>query len=306
MHDWSVAVFVRNEQARIAQCIDAISDELAGRNAAVTIVVNGTTDDTENEIRRATRGKTIPIRSYRIAFGDKANAWNAFIHRLRPAAATYFFVDGYAVVANGSLKLLSDALTNTDAIASTAIPTIGRSAAREAAYMRQHGGALQGSLHALRGTFVDQIAARAIRQPIGTYRVDGLVGAMALQQLAPELRIWDKSKIALVDQASWAVSEKSLFNIRDVKRHFNRLIQQARGRLQNSLIRDIVLSSGYESLPRFIDPAVVDWIGKDPASRRPKDLFGRLALQRMKNCVVPDESLLEPEPIDALTRQVPG
>jgi hypothetical protein len=145
MTDWSVAVFVRNEELTIARRIYAIIDELRGRDASITVLINGSSDGSVNQVRRIARGTSF-LQAYKIEFGDKANAWNAFIHRMRPSASCHFFVDGYAAVTKGSLELLSKTLTNTGAVAATGIPTVGTITPRTVAHMKQQGAGFQGSL----------------------------------------------------------------------------------------------------------------------------------------------------------------
>jgi hypothetical protein len=237
---------------------------------------------------------------FEIAFGDKANAWNHFIHRFRPPASVYFFVDAYAVVQPFAFDQLSKAIASSNGVnAATALPTTGRSAASLSRRIRETHG-LHGSLHALRRDFVDRICARKIRLPIGLYWGDGLIGAMAMFDLEPCRDVWTPSRIAVAEGATWKHRPLSLIRVSDLMRQLNRMVRQARGRMENVALKPIIREAGFEGLPAFSDSMLQAWIAQDPANRMPspyKDLFGYIAVRRVQEWSVPAKSVLEAYPV---------
>src|SRR5580704_17966687 len=94
--DWNLAVFCRNERWSIARCIDSIADASQQRRALITLIVNGSGDDSAEQALLAAERRGIAIAVWTIAHGDKANAINRFFPELREPARHYFFIDAYA------------------------------------------------------------------------------------------------------------------------------------------------------------------------------------------------------------------
>ena len=282
---WAAAVCARNEAQGIAACLHALALAGAARRLHVTVLLNGCTDNTGLMAERALRETGIPGRIYTIAQGDKANAFNQFVHRLRPAASTYFFIDGYAAVAPDSLDRLDTALAGrAEAAAAAAVPSSGRSASLLRQQMVAEPG-LHGSLFALRGSFVERIAALGLRLPVGLYRGDGLVGSMVLHDLDAMGGGWQPSRLVVEPAATWHAPVLQPWRPRDLRRHFNRLLQQGRGRLQGQALRAVLYPGGFQALPEYADEHTLRWIDAAPASRRPspwRDPFAALALARMR------------------------
>jgi len=264
---WSAAVFGRNEAPAIAGCLHALG-RAGGGDLHVTVLLNGSTDGSAEIAGAALQASGLRGRVYAIPLGCKANAFNQFVHRLRPPAETYFCVDAYVEVAPEALRRLAHRLEGSpEANAAAAVPTAGRSAARLRQQMLMHSG-LHGSLFALRGGFVERIAALGLSLPAGFYRGDGLLGSFALHDL-------DAVK------GGWRVERR-----RDIGRQFNRRVQQARGRLQWAALRHAIYPAGYGALPDDADRLTLDWIAAAPAERAPKpwrDPFAMLALRRMRS-----------------------
>jgi glycosyltransferase involved in cell wall biosynthesis len=268
MIDWSVVVFAKNEKGSIESCLSAIETACSGSDSHVTVVLNGSKDGTDEAVFRYSRLCRIPINIFEIPFGDKANAWNKFIYDLRPSAHVYFFVDAYAIVGMRAFQLLAFALQkHTAANAATGVPSSGRSAAALAAEMHATGG-LHGSLHALRFRFVERICESQYRLPIGLYRGDGLIGSMAMHDLNPLVHPWCPERIVVVDGATWTHRVLSPFRPRDIMRQCNRMIRQARGRLEDEAIKRIIYRYGYGGLPTFADDMIADWLSGTPSAER--------------------------------------
>jgi hypothetical protein len=282
---WAAAICARNEAQGIVSCLHALALAGAEKRLHVTVLLNGCTDNTGPLAERALRDTGMRGRIYAIAQGDKANAFNQFVHRLRPAASTYFFIDGYAAVARDALARLDTALDGrAEAAAAAAVPSRGRSAAQLRRQMVAEPG-LHGSLFALRGSFVERIAALGLRLPVGLYRGDGLVGSMVLHDLDAAGGGWKPSRLVVEPAATWHVPVLQPWRPRDLRRHFNRLMQQGRGRLQGQALRAVLYPGGFQALPEYADEHTLRWIDAAPASRRPspwRDPFAALALARMR------------------------
>lgn len=283
--DWSAAVFTRNEAASLAACLRALARAGKGVDLHVTVLLNGSTDGSAEIAVAVLREVGLRGNVYTIPQGDKANAVNQFIHRLRPEAATYIFVDGYAAVAPCALRHLAERLRDTPlAQAAAAVPSTGRSAAALKRQMLNQPG-LHGSLFALRGSFVGRLAALGLRLPVGMYRGDGLIGSFALHDLDAERGGWVLDRLVVEPGATWRAPSLRPWHPSDMRRHWHRLVQQGRGRLQWAAIRDAIYPGGFSALPGNADVCVLEWIATEPRRRTPRfwiDPFAALALRRMR------------------------
>ena len=294
--DISIVVIARNEAARLDGCVASILDDLPTAAAAVTVLLNDCRDASAAIIRRLAGVARVPLRGYGIAFADKSNAWNQYLHG--PAgldAGLHVFVDGYAHVRPGSLKALADALAGRPGLnAATGVPSEGRSAAQQRETLVRSGG-LHGSLHALPDAFVGRLRARGLHLPTGLYRGDGLIGSFAMYDLDPLSRRWDPARVAVVTEATWSIPP---YRISDLRRHWVRRINQARGRMEGRAIRRIIEAEGYEALPRNADLMLRDDLAAHADARPGRfDLFGRLALARLATPRVPEERDLLARPL---------
>ncbi|TCH96301.1 hypothetical protein EJV46_20175 [Roseococcus sp. SYP-B2431] len=282
---WSVAVFARNEAERIGHCLRALARCEDAARLHVTVLLNGTTDGSAAIAASALREARLPGALYDIPHGDKSHAVNLFLHRLRPAAGLYLMMDGYVEIRPDAPRLLARRLARRpDALAAAAVPSTGRSAAALRRSMMEHPG-LHGSLFALRGGFVERLARAGLRLPRGLYRGDGLLGSMVLHDLDALGGGWIGSRIAVEPGASWANPPSHLWRWRDLRRHGRRMMQQARGRLQNAALRSALYAGGFAGLPEDADRMLLDWIAADPAARAPrpwKDPLACLALARIR------------------------
>ncbi len=275
---WAAAVFARDEAPSLRACLLALAKAAEGKALHVSVLLNGSRDGSAAIAIGAMRECGLRGAVHAIPQGDKSNAINQFIHRLRPPSETVFCLDGYVAVAPDALRLLAARLdANPHAHAAAAVPSQGRSAAGLRRAMIEAPG-LHGSLFALRGTFVDRIADLGLRLPVGFYRGDGLLGSFALHDLDAVEGGWDGSRIAVEPAASWTLPQRHA-----ASRHWQRRLQQGRGRLQWQAIRAAIYPGGFSALPADADRATLDWIAADPA-RRPslwRDPFAALALARM-------------------------
>jgi glycosyltransferase involved in cell wall biosynthesis len=301
--DWNVAVFCRNEQASIGNCIESIARAGARRRMLVTLIINGSTDSSAAVALSAARDCGASLAVYAIPHGDKANAMNRFYYELRDSADYYFFVDAYARISPTALTELESCLANRPEItAATGVATNGRTMRLNSAATLAWGGHLHGQLHALRRDFVDRMVARGIRVPIGLYCGDGLVGSMAMHDLDPLHIEWKTQRIGGSPGATYEIPMLSPFRVNDLKRQFHRKVRQMRGRLENLAIRDIVYKAGYEGLPEYADDMILQYLASNQLPRttalsRP---FQALALRQIQASRRPDPQRLRPVLLDRL------
>jgi hypothetical protein len=274
---WSIIVIARNEASRLTGCLDRIAREAAGVDACITVILNGCGDDSRQRVNHFASTINLPFAAYEIAFADKSNAWNQYIHVSAPVATHHLFVDGYAWIAPGSLTAFAEALDAADhAHAATGVPSAGRSAASQRRALRDQGG-LHGSLHVLRGSFVERIRATDTYLPIGLYRGDGLIGSFCMHDLDTATP-WDKSRVAVAEAATWGLPSPT---IGDVPRFLRRRINQARGRMENAAIRAAIYPGGYAALPRYADDMILGHLAGAGAGAIPGDITARIAVRRL-------------------------
>lgn len=248
-HAWSIAVFARNERPTLVSCLEHVARAAGTHDAHVTVVLNGSTDGSAQALIEAAPRIRVPFSVYDIPYPDKSNAINQVIHRLWGGMDTGFMVDAYAMITPGAFAALSAALAGQpEARAAAAVPSVGRSAAAMAAEMMVHPG-LHGSLFALRGDFVARMRETGFRIPAGLYRGDGLLGSAVMHDLDALGTPWTNAFMAVAPDATWSFRPLSVWNHADRKRHWNRLLRQGRGELEDMAIKRIIYQGNYAALP---------------------------------------------------------
>ncbi|TCT03214.1 glycosyltransferase [Aquabacter spiritensis] len=260
---WRIAVFARNERPTLVSCLQHIARAAAGRDAHVTVILNGSSDGSAHALADAAPEIGIPFDVYEIDYADKSNAINQFVHRLRADAEIYFFVDAYAMIGESALRDLAAALAaNPRALAAAAVPSVGRSADAIRAQMMVEPG-LHGSLFALRGEFVARMAETRFRLPVGLYRGDGLIGSAVMHDL-DALRVpWTWEHIAVAPGATWRFRPLSPWSAADRRRQWNRLLRQGRGEIEDMAIKRIIYEGNYAALPDFASALVRSLVRED-------------------------------------------
>jgi hypothetical protein len=257
MWDWQVGVFCQNEASRIGQCITSIARAAQDRRVLATVILNGTTDDSQAAALRAAAECSLPLDVYRIAHADKSNAINRFFYDLRVEAGGYCCVDGYVTIGPEALSAFADCLaTRREAKVVTGIPVNGRSMYKLSKRALEDGGIVFGNLYSLRTELIDRLIAKNIRLPLGLYRGDGLLGSLAAHDLDATGQPWKNRRVVAVREATFEIASLSLFNVRDLRRQLRRKVRHMRGQIENEAIKQIVYSQGYEALPRYSDDMI--------------------------------------------------
>jgi glycosyltransferase involved in cell wall biosynthesis len=302
--EWAIAVFGYNEAASLPRCLEAVVRAGQGRTVDVTVVLNGSTDQSPDVAMAAMRRLGLRGRIALIPQADKSNAFNQYVHRLRVPAPFHVFVDAYAAITPDSLTWLARALHDApEANGAAAVPSTGRSAAVLRQQMQKEPG-LHGSLFMLRGSFLERMAAQNLRLPLNFYRGDGLIASLVLHDLDAHSGDWKPHRVVVEPRATWEGPVLRPWQWNDLRRYWRRQLQQARGRLQWPALRQVIYdparppgASGFAAMPAEADALVLSWIAESPAERTPRwsrDLFGALALRRMRRAPPPppEERLL--------------
>ncbi|HJV24480.1 MAG TPA: hypothetical protein VJ673_02290 [Aromatoleum sp.] len=289
----AVSVFSSREDvdtlmASVTAAIDAVQ-ALAGE---VDVLVNGNralADACAVRMAGSLRGgrEATHVRLWFIPLGDKAHTWNTYVHQLWPSAATSFFIDGYAVVEPSSLSLMHKLLAaSSEALAASAVPSVGASAPRLKAEMLSRGG-LHGNLYALRGQAMERIRERGFRLPLGLYRTDAVLGAAICFGLDPANHGWNRQRITVHPEATWRFEPLHWWRPSDLLSHARRSVRQEQGVLENLAVRRHFDERRLpcESLPRSALELIDDWMVTDSAKaaalmrRRP---LARVALNQLR------------------------
>ena len=205
---------------------------------------------------------SVPVNVWEVEFGDKANAWNQYIHSIWCGERLAFFVDGYVVLnPNAIAELGQITLGDPYAIAGTGVPTQGGSAKAVRDELLERGG-LHGNFCCLKGATMQEMKSRNIRLPLALYRVDSLMGALLGLGFDPERQEWQKERIAIAKEASWTTGRWSWSNINDVKSQFKRLLRQFRGGFEKRAFRHYleVQKGSPEMLPESSPQMVTNYL----------------------------------------------
>jgi len=262
---WSVAIIAcRETLPTLARCVLA-AQAAAGRHPTIIdVLVNGNDRLAHETAAAAASWQTecSKVRIWKIEQGDKAHAWNEYVHRIWQPGSIAFFLDAYAEAQAGAFPMLAEALSNKpDALAATAVPTAGRSAAWLRAKMLRKGG-FHGNMHLLGVRAMTWARTSGFRLPLGLYRTDSLVNAVLNFNLDPVHNKWDTSRVAVVGTASWNVQDIARLTPANIIGQLKRKVRQARGVLENLAVREhlAVRRQPPESLPQSAYELVSSWL----------------------------------------------
>jgi len=244
---WSVAVFAHNEARNIIACLDSLQ-AASHHPIECHVLANACSDRTEALVREyAVRHPN--VRLHVIALGDKATAWNVFVHDFAlQGAAHYFFIDGDVRATPGALDIMADVLAqHPQANGVSSLPKSGRGVAAFQRDMLKDNG-VAGNLYGLRGAFVERIREQAIRMPIGTIGEDALIGAMLKWDLRGDTR-WDNSRVVVAQGAGFEFDSVSPWLPREWKKYYRRRVRYSVRGYQNKMLGQAIQPGGFVALP---------------------------------------------------------
>lgn len=266
----SIAVFAYNEAASITSCLDAIQACAGEGELTARVLINGCSDATE-AIVRAYRPHGFTIVPVVIARGDKANAWNVYVHEEAPSDADiHVFTDGDMRIQPGTMLGFARCFAEQPAAQGCAgLPVSGRSrpAFREKLTKNRE---LAGNLYALRGDCLMAFRQAGLRLPFGMFGEDGLVSTLVKYDLDTLGRLRD-DRIAVCEEGGFAFSPLSPWRLGDVRIYRNRKRRYAMRRQQGLLLYPLLYEKGVSAMPEHVvdlyvsrfDSTRLGWRGLD-------------------------------------------
>lgn len=246
---WPVAVFAHNEEREIISCLESLL-KASAHPLACYVLANACSDKTEMLVTEYSKSHP-NVHLVSIALGDKANAWNVFVHDHAPQDADYyFFIDGDVQAGTLAIDRLAIALDDTPyANGASALPDSGRNIERFKKDMLDSKG-LAGNLYALRGTFVARLKSQHIRMPIGLIGEDALIGAMLKWDLSGETR-WDDNRIVIANNAVFEFEPMKITRPSNWKKYYRRRVRYSIRGFQNRALGPSIQSGGFTKLPQY-------------------------------------------------------
>lgn len=292
IHAWAVAVFAARENAEtLAATLRSIVNA-ACKPTVIDVMVNGNpglATHLISHIKLINKCSAMAtVRLWVVHLGDKAHAWNQYVHHVCPGANLYFFVDGYVCLEPDALQLLDDGLAaNHESLAGTGVPSTGRTAVSLRQQMLAEGG-IHGNLFVLKAQTLHTLQQRHFNLPLGIYRTDPTLGAALAFGLDPSTHAWDiKARVFVHPQATWTTSEKKWWRYAELKSQFKRMLRQGQGILENKAVENFLAVQKHspEQLPRTAAELVLAWVKNNPREATAV-LWGaplsRLALQKFR------------------------
>lgn len=244
-----IAVFAHNEGRKILNCLESIRRAIRDGDQCY-VLDNGSSDNTGVVVQAYAKEHPF-CKLVTIELGDKANAWNVFVHDQHPEAGLYCFTDGDCEVAPDALNALESAThQHPDANAVAGVPDQASSLSIRNGMLAS--GGLAGGLYALTASFVQRIREQQVRLPIGLIGDDSLVGALAYWNLNPQ-GPWDLTRVVVCAGAEFSFTRLSMLSPRDMRLYYRRKTRYALRDLQTSLLKGPIEAQGLTVIPAHVE-----------------------------------------------------
>lgn len=292
--NWAVAIIAARESIEtLRSTIEATVAASAGRDTIIDLLINGNAGLAREcaAWAGASYGGTAWLRIWSIEQGDKAHAWNEYVHRIWPAGRTAFFLDGYARPRIDGLAQLDASLAAApEAFGATGVPTSGRSAPALRAAMLS-GGGFHGNMNAIPVHAMAQLRTSGFRLPLGLYRTDSLIGSVLMFALDPVTQHWEPRRIVVNGDATWDVPGQADFTVKNIVAQFKRRQRQAQGDLENRAAREHMVGRRLPitRFPKTVRELVLDWIAAHPDEARRLYLKNPLRLRAARRMRAPQD-----------------
>lgn len=246
----SVVLFAHNEAVAIIGAINAVRQAGLRATDTLTVLINGSTDQTlalvQAEALRDPR--IIPVN---ITLGDKANAWDVYVHRLgNPDADIHIFVDGDVRISHSALDQVEHTMqTHPDALAISTLPRGGRQAVTWAARIIANSG-LPGNFYAIPGTVFRRLQGH-IWLPVGFMGDDSLLRWLLLRDLDPKAAP-QPNRIKPCPQAFFDYDSFPRNSLTGLRRLWRRHVGYTRRELQVHLLSKLLVAQGIGAMPHRI------------------------------------------------------
>lgn len=287
---WSIAVFsARETLPDLISTLDAALSAVS-KPALIDLLINGNETlavaVSEHLASHSSGNGMSTIRVWSIALGDKAHAWNQYIHSIWSGGRVTFFMDGYVHLDRNALELLETCLFGSSkALGATGVPRTGRSAQRLRKAMIQQGG-IHGNLFCLNQETIRRIRRIGFKLPLGIYRTDATLAAALRFNLDPAHNEWNSARIQVEPSASWSTRKRDWWRFSDLKDQAKRIMRQIQGALENRAVRHHLAISRRSpaELPDTAAELVFAWIKSDPLDARKiakGNLFYKYTLKKL-------------------------
>lgn len=275
----TVAVFAHNESGRIGSALARIAAAAGEVDVDVWVLANGCTDGTCDDVRR--HAHLLPnLWLATIDRGDKAHAWNLFVHTLLTterlaAIEVCFFTDGDVTLEPNALLHLAAALQQKPAAhAVGGMPASGRDKHAWRRRMVAYGN-LAGNLYALRSSFVESIREGGHRIPTGVVFEDAVVSWLVKTDLGRHAPVNDGRICVFCRTAEFSFESMSPRRLADYPRYFRRKRRYAFGHLQIEMLANLLARDGIGAMPADVAtlyrdaprPSRLRWVGLDTPLR---------------------------------------
>ncbi|MCU6434127.1 glycosyltransferase family 2 protein [Undibacterium sp. Jales W-56] len=274
-----IAIFAHNESQNIMACLHSVKRAISEGDQCI-VLNNGSTDNTDDLVARfASENSFCTLKN--IQLGDKANAWNAFIHDFDVEAGHYYFLDGDCALLPDSLTALEDALNqHPEAHVAAALPADGVGDKDKEMLLRE--GGLCGNLYALSGQFVAQLRSSKVRLPVGLIGDDSLIGALAYWDLKPQQN-WDMRRIFICERARFTYDPLSVLSLHDLRLYYRRKIRYSLRYFQNKMLKAPLKAKGLDGIPSHVNQLYHEHMGPLALTWRGLNTwFDWLALKRIR------------------------
>jgi hypothetical protein len=272
---WSLAVFASRESAEVLEATLRAALAAATPGMVIDVLVNGNAELSRRAAqelapRLPLPGPGVRLRVWSIAFGDKSNAWNRYLHDVWSGEALAFFIDGYVRLMPDALQRLGDAvLADAHALGGSGVSHDGTPDERVAPPAVRPGG-FNGNLCCMKAWAVAEFKRQGIRLPVGLYRGDAVIGALLLYDMDPVGTRWADRRILVHGQARYLTDPKRWWRWSDAVSAAKRTLRQAKGELENKAVR------GHMTLrkraPNLLAPTaralVLGWAAEFPSEFR--------------------------------------
>ena len=305
---WAAAIIASRESlATVTECVAGVAaaSRFAGVATTIDLVVNGNHALAQQAGALASSlVDGVQVRVWSISRGDKANAWNEYVHTIWAGARTTFFVDGYVRVNPDALRILDQALRDhPECLAATGVPTEGRTATAHRNSMIA-GGGIHGNMHAIRQSAMEQIRRIDFRLPVGLYRTDSLIGGAMAFQFAPAQCAWNVRLCFVAATASWSLINMPTGIYAILSTYWKRKLRQAQGQLENLAVQEHMAFKlrPPQELARCNKNMVLQYVRDNPAKVRKiifKNPLVGYALYKVRNGAAVSA-------IPSITRQLRG
>ena len=264
----SIAIFAAREDAtEIMESITAcrLSSAHEQCDAICDVLVNGNRKLADDllKILPSAQNEASPflIRLWYIDVPDKAHTWNVYFEHIWPEVDVCFFADGYVQPWKASFLHLSRALTDSpEAVASSAIPTIGFFANKQSRFQIRNRG-INGNLFALNKDVISRLRESGFRLPRGLYRTDPLIQMAIKFDFKPSEQPHNPNRVVVVESASYERGALSLFKWADLKKQFNRYLRQRQGDIESMALRRLFRTRGFKvtDLQETVRELLINW-----------------------------------------------